>query len=387
MAKVHWLGAGLSSVPGIRRLASSGADMILWNRTLSKAQDALAGVETQATAAELNWDSLTSAIMPGDVVVSMLPGTLHLKVAKLCLEQKANFISSSYLSPEMQALDVAAEKAGLCFVNEVGLDPGIDHLLAHSLVDEYKNSAAYDPNNSHYFRSYCGGFPKVANDFTYKFSWSPLGVLKALTSVATWRQDGEVKSIATPWKAVKTYTAKVAGNVEESFEAYPNRDSLPFMAQYGFPAEWNTQEFVRGTLRIAGWTKAWQYLFDEIESLQPANAEKSLTEISDELWDQYAYKDGEQDRVVLCVELEVRDAAQEKVVWHHSYDVDETGNDAGSAMGRLVSFTVSLAVESVLNGELAKGVSAAPDKPSVVSDWLSKLRTMGEVIPQNNRIA
>lgn len=386
MATVHWLGAGLSSIPGIRRLASSGVDMVLWNRTLDRATEALAGVASKASAAQLDWQALSVAIEPGDVVISMLPGTLHIKVATLCLERKAHFVSSSYISPEMASFHTVAEKAGLCFVNEVGLDPGVDHLLAHSLVDEYKNSSSYDPNNSHYFRSFCGGFPKVANDFTYKFSWSPLGVLKALTSVARWKNAGEVQSIGTPWKAVTAYTAKIAGNSEETFEAYPNRDSLPFMAQYGFAEDWDTQEFVRGTLRLSGWTKAWQYLFDEIESLTPANAEQRLTSISDDLWDKYAYHPGEQDRVVLCVELEVRDANQKQVIWHKSYDVDETGKDSGSAMGRLVSITVSLAVESVLNGELVKGVSAAPDKPAIVNDWLDKLRAMGEIIPQNDRL-
>lgn len=387
MATVHWLGAGLSSIPGIRRLAVSGVNMVLWNRTLARATEALAGIETAATAAQLDWNALSAAIVPGDVVISMLPGTLHIKVATLCLEKEAHFVSSSYISPEMASFHADAKQAGLCFINEVGLDPGVDHLLAHSLVDEYKHSASYSPKNSHYFRSYCGGFPKVANDFTYKFSWSPLGVLKALTSVASWKQAGEVHSIGTPWKAVSEYTVKTTGNSIETFEAYPNRDSLPFMAQYGFPEQWNTQEFVRGTLRLGGWTKAWQYLFDEIESLEPGSAEQRLTAISDELWDKYAYSEGEQDRVVLCVELEVRDESQEQVLWHKSYDVDEAGKESGSAMGRLVSITVSLAVESVLNGELAKGVSAAPEKPAIVDDWLDKLRAMGEIIPQNDRLA
>ena len=182
MAKIHWLGAGLSSVPGIRRLAASGADMVLWNRTLSRAEAALEGLSTGVKAAKLDWQVLEDAVEPGDVVVSMLPGTLHLQVAELCLKKQANFISSSYISPEIKALDDEARQAGLCFVNEVGLDPGIDHLLAHSLVNDYKHSTAFKPDNKHFFRSYCGGFPKQANDFTYKFSWSPLGVLKALRS-------------------------------------------------------------------------------------------------------------------------------------------------------------------------------------------------------------
>ncbi len=386
MTTIHWLGAGLSSIPGIRRLASSGNSMILWNRTLAKAQEALASMETDAEARQLDWDALDQALNEGDVVVSMLPGTLHVKVAKLCLAKKAGFVSSSYISPEMQALHQQAVDSGLSLVNEVGLDPGIDHLLAHSLMHEYKSSAEFNPSNPHYFRSYCGGFPKIPNDFTYKFSWSPLGVLKALTSEARWINQGQEQSITTPWKAVTEYTAPVFGGGTEVFQAYPNRDSLPFMAEYGFDSEWNTQEFVRGTLRLNGWTNAWQYLFDEIESLDKTSGEQRLGELSDDLWSKYTYQEGELDRVVLCVELEARDAKSDETVWHKSYDVDEFGNDKGSAMARLVSLTVSLAVEAVIAKELPAGVSPAPSNPAIANAWIDKLRSMGEIIPLNNRL-
>ncbi len=184
MAKVHWLGAGLSSVPGIRRLVANGHNLILWNRTLSKAQAALKGLEDQATARALDWDQLANEVQAGDVLVSMLPASMHIKVAKLCLEKRSHFVSSSYVSPEMKDLHQQAVAAGLCFVNEVGLDPGLDHLLAHALVDQYKKSDKFDKANSHRFRSYCGGVPKIENEFKYKFSWSPLGVLRALTNRA-----------------------------------------------------------------------------------------------------------------------------------------------------------------------------------------------------------
>ena len=91
-------------------------------------------------------------------------------------------MSSSYIAPEMRALDAKAKEAGVALVNEVGLDPGIDHLMAHALVDEYKASDAFDAANEVSFLSYCGGIPKTPNPFRYKFSWSPLGVLKALRS-------------------------------------------------------------------------------------------------------------------------------------------------------------------------------------------------------------
>ena len=140
----------------------------------------------------------------------MLPATIHVQVAEICLGHKAHFVSSSYVSPEMQALDEKAKAADLSFVNEVGLDPGLDHLLAHALVAKYEASESFDKNNQHYFRSYCGGFPKVANEFKYKFSWSPLGVLKALKSPAQWIGEGEIKQTEKPWLALSDFDVTLA---------------------------------------------------------------------------------------------------------------------------------------------------------------------------------
>jgi len=225
---IHWLGAGLSSAPGIIELAKKTTPIIVWNRSLSKAEQALKKDDVEIDIRQLDWEALTQTVKQGDVLVSMLPATMHLQVAQFCLTHQAHFVSSSYISPEMQALNSQAKAAGLCFVNEVGLDPGIDHLLAHLLVDAYQNSAQFSPDNQHYFRSYCGGFPKVANDFKYKFSWSPLGVLKALRSSAKWQDDGVMKTSNAPWEALSQYQASLSHGIE-TFQAYPNRDSLPFI--------------------------------------------------------------------------------------------------------------------------------------------------------------
>ena len=187
---IHWLGAGLSSAPGIIELAKKTTPLIVWNRSLAKAEQALKNDDVDIDVRELDWDALTKIVKSGDVLVSMLPATMHLTVAQFCLTHKAHFVSSSYIAPEMSALDQQAKDLNLCFVNEVGLDPGIDHLFAHLLVDAYQDSAQFTPENQLYFRSYCGGFPLIANDFKYKFSWSPLGVLKALRSSAKWQADG-----------------------------------------------------------------------------------------------------------------------------------------------------------------------------------------------------
>jgi saccharopine dehydrogenase-like NADP-dependent oxidoreductase len=372
MPTIHWLGAGLSSVPGIRRLAASGRPFVLWNRTLSKAQAALdGGGETR----ELNWDVLTSAIQPGDVVVSMLPADLHMRVAELCLQHTAHFVSSSYVSPAMQALDTEAKTHALRFVNEVGLDPGIDHLMAHALMADYQASGVKNPQHEHHFRSYCGGFPSQPNDFRYKFSWSPLGVLRALKTPARWIENGAETTTDKPWKSLSSYAVDLPGG-EETFQAYPNRDSIPFAAQYGFTPDFNLQAFVRGTLRLNGWAEAWNDIFAVVENSTTDQSE--LERLSDKLWRQYAYDPNESDRVILHVELTVTDGDQP--VWSGAYTLDEHGNESGSAMARLVSKTVSIAVEAVVDGELPPGVSASPSDHQCVISWMTKLIESGERI-------
>lgn len=381
---IHWLGAGLSSTPGIKRLANGANPVIVWNRSLDKAQASLADIKDKLDIRGLDWDNLTDAVKTGDVVISMLPATMHLKVAELCLSKNLHFVSSSYISPEMAALNEQAKAQNLSFVNEVGLDPGLDHLLAHSLVDNYKKSEHFASGNQHYFRSYCGGFPKTPNDFKYKFSWSPLGVLKALRSPAQWLSEGQPKTSSAPWEALSEYHAQFADGTE-MFQAYPNRDSLPFVDHYGFDKDWDVQEFVRGTLRLAGWSTAWQGIFDEVAQLSGESGDLRLQEISRELEQKHCYDAGEPDRVVLCVELEVRDNG--KPVWHQSYQLDSSGNEVGQAMARLVSLPVSLAVEAVMAGEIASGVSAAPSAPELVSGWLGKLEGLGEVVSHSDHLA
>jgi saccharopine dehydrogenase-like NADP-dependent oxidoreductase len=380
---IHWLGAGLSSAPGIIKLAKKSTPLIVWNRSLSKAEQALRNNEVEIDVRQLDWDVLAEIVKPGDVLVSMLPATLHLTVAQFCLKHKAHFVSSSYIAPEMAELNTQAKELNLSFVNEVGLDPGIDHLFAHLLVDSYQNSDQFSPDNQLYFRSYCGGFPKVANDFKYKFSWSPLGVLKALRSKAQWQEDGIAKTSNAPWEALSEYKAQLFDH-SETFQAYPNRDSLPFIKQYNFRDDWDVQEFVRGTLRLNGWSTAWQSLFDEIATLEGSSGDERLQEISRELEQKYLYDEDEADRVVMSVELEVRQAG--KVVWHQSYHLDSQGNAQGQAMARLVSLPVSLAIESVLNNEIPSGVSAAPDEPEQINQWLSALSTYGESVGQHNHL-
>ncbi|MEX0365170.1 MAG: saccharopine dehydrogenase C-terminal domain-containing protein, partial [Ruegeria sp.] len=217
---IHWCGTGLSAIPGLRRLIEAGHPVIVWNRTVTKARDEVGDLTDDIHA--FNIDALGAVLAKGGVVGSMLPGDWHAPLAELAISKGANFVSSSYIAPEMRALDEAAREAGVALVNEVGLDPGIDHLMAHALVADYRASDAFDAENHLSFISYCGGIPKHPNPFRYKFSWSPLGVLKALRSPSRSIRNYAPLDVARPWDAISSYVAPLP--TPESFEVYPNRD-------------------------------------------------------------------------------------------------------------------------------------------------------------------
>lgn len=371
---IHWCGTGLSAIPGLRRLIDQGRDVVVWNRTVAKAQETVGDIASDIRA--FSMEAIEEALQPGDLLVSMLPGDWHVPLAEACIAARAHFVSSSYIAPEMRALDESARGAGVALVNEVGLDPGIDHLMAHWLVADYRASAAYDPANSLSFISYCGGIPKTPNDFRYKFSWSPAGVLKALRSPSRSLKDGEKLDVARPWDEISTYTAPF--ETPEAFEVYPNRNSLPFMEDYHFDPAWNVDTFVRGTLRLNGWTEAWKDIFLTIEGFKGSEGDAALQDLSDRLWAENAYDDGEPDRVVLCVGLKAQ--RDRKAVYDKTYVLDAWGDARGTAMARLVSVTVALAVESVADGKILAGVSPAPGSELLVREWMDVLRGEAQFI-------
>ena len=369
MPTIHWLGTGLSAIPGLKKLIENGHSVIVYNRTVDKAIEALSGVDGDYQVVPFSIKAVKKYASAGDVVVSMLPGNFHVPVAELCISLEAHFVSSSYISDEMRGLNSAAIKKGLCLVNEVGLDPGIDHSMSHALVQEYRNSSVFSKENSHSFLSYCGGLSDVPNDFCYKFSWSPLGVLKALMSTSVSIRDSEVYTVTKPWESVEIYPLPMPWG-EDEFEVYPNRDSRPFIEQYQMDDDLKIEQFVRGTLRYKGWKSAWSNIFSEVDSLNSADSEARLKEISDDLWSNYSYKEDEVDRVILTVELKVKNDS--KVVWHKQFLLDTLGNSMGSAMAQLVSCSVALAVEAVMGNEISAGVSAAPHDSKLVDRWLKQ---------------
>ena len=358
MKKIHWLGAGLSSVPGIRRLVSNNNNITVWNRTLDKAMSSINHFESEhAKAKELIFEDFEKDIKGGDIVVSQLSANMHFDIAKICLRNNAHFVTTSYLSNEIKNLDNEAKEKKLTFVNEVGLDPGIDHFFTHLLVDDLNQEQISDINVS--YKSYCGGIPAQPNEFKYKFSWSPLGVLKALNNPAEFIEDFKEKKILKPFEHITNY--KING---ETFESYPNRNSLPYIKEYMFPNSWNIKQFVRGTLRLDGWKNAWSDIFRIINSSKD-NIEKNIIEKSNELWTKYQYLEKEEDRVVLWVNLEAEKDG--KIVWSGTYQLDEKGSGENTAMAKLVSITLSAVIDLMLENQLKTGVQAAPSDRDIIN--------------------
>ncbi len=219
------------------------------------------------------------------------------------------------------------------------------------------------------------GLPKKLNDFCYKFSWSPLGVLKALKSKAKSIENFEQVDTLRPWHNVKIH--EIPSINKERFEFYPNRDSLPFISQYEFENNWRVKRFVRGTLRNLGWKSAWEEIFEDIEKMNIESDKEKLEKLSNKLWEKYSYEEKEKDRVVLNVSLKA--SKDNKCIFDRSFLMDAWGNEDSTAMARLVSIPVALGVESVFNNKIPYGVTAAPKSPQIVTAWLNEIKKEAQI--------
>ncbi|MFE1882216.1 saccharopine dehydrogenase family protein [Streptomyces diastatochromogenes] len=365
---VHWVGAGLSTGSGLAVLCDTAERVRLWHRTEERASAALAalGLTGRAEPRAFTLPALAAELAPGDIVVSMLPAPEHAGLLSACVDARAHFACSSYVSPEVLERVPLAEAAGLVVLTESGLDPGIDHLFAHSLIGRARTEIGPDTPATYRLTSYCGGVPAVPNDFRYRFSWAPLGVLNALRSPARYLENGTETTAPRPWEATRPHI--LSG---ETFEAYPNRDSIPFIAQYGLPSAWTPHTFVRGTLRLDGWLKAWEPVFEELKSGDDA----SIAALARELAAAYPTTDTDRDRVVLSVSLEVETAPDH--TWTGTYLLDLVGDTEESAMARCVSRPLALGVRHILDGSLPAGLNRAAETAQRSDAWLAELAEEG----------
>jgi saccharopine dehydrogenase-like NADP-dependent oxidoreductase len=259
MKNVLVLGAGLVTRPHVEYLLNiPEVSVTVASRTLSKAQRLIAD-HTNGTALQLDVNDvakLRELIEQSDLAVSMLPYVHHPLVARFCIELKKDMVTTSYVSDAMQELDGPAKKAGVFILNEVGVDPGTDHMSAMQVIDRVRKNGGEVTS----FRSYCGGLPAPeanTNPLGYKFSWSPRGVLLAGKNAARWRENGE--EIYVPGEELFDHYWPVPIEKLGEFEGYPNRNSLPYAEIYGIS---RAKTIFRGTLRYTGWCQTLRKLVE-----------------------------------------------------------------------------------------------------------------------------
>jgi saccharopine dehydrogenase-like NADP-dependent oxidoreductase len=249
MKRVLVLGAGLVAKPLVRYLLDKGHQLTCASRTVSKAERLVDG-HPHGKAGELNLQDearLAQHIQEADLAVSLVPPAFHPLVARICIEQKRPMVTTSYVSDEMSALDGVAKEAGVTVMNEIGVDPGIDHMSAMRIIDQVRGKGGRIVA----FKSYCGGLPAPAdndNPFGYKFSWAPRGVLMASRNGAQYLENGR-KVVVEPERLFREVHILPFGEIGD-FEAYPNRDSIGYLDVYGLQG---IQTLYRGTLRNMGW--------------------------------------------------------------------------------------------------------------------------------------
>ena len=200
-------------------------------------------------------DQKKKLIHVADIVISLLPVHLHILIAKTCLELKRNLLTASYVSEEMKLLNNKVKKKGLIFLNEIGLDPGIDHMSAKKIIDRIQA----DNKEIISFKSFTGGLIAPMSDnnlWNYKFTWNPRNVVKAgQGSPAKFIEKGKYKYV--PYYRLFDNTETI--NIDEigEFEVYPNRDSLKYRKLYNLD---DIQTMKRGTIRKVGFSKSWNML-------------------------------------------------------------------------------------------------------------------------------
>ncbi|KAK9318603.1 Saccharopine dehydrogenase [Lipomyces starkeyi] len=257
--KILVLGSGMVARPCVEYLTrDTKNEVAVACRTLSTAQVLISGLpRTQAISLDVSSVAdLDSHVAAYDLVISLVPYVYHAAVIKSAIKGKTNVVTTSYISPAVRELEPAVKEAGIVVLNEVGLDPGIDHLYAIKTIDEVHAKGGKVKQ----FYSYCGGLPApecAGNPLHFKFSWSPRGSLLAQRNSASYLSEGkqvdvsaqDLMSVSKPYFVTDGY----------AFVAYPNRNSVPFREFYNIP---EAETVIRGSLRYEGNPEFIQALVD-----------------------------------------------------------------------------------------------------------------------------
>ena len=258
MRKILIIGAGKSCSYLVKYLLdkseSENLQVTIGDLNVENAKK-LVGAHSDANIIHLdvfNATSRTSAVKDADIVVSMLPARFHIEVAKDCITYKKHMVTASYVSEEMQALDEEAKANNLVFMNEIGVDPGIDHMSAMQVIDRIRDNGG----KMLLFESFTGGLVAPESDdnlWNYKFTWNPRNVVVAgQGGAAKFLQENQFKYI--PYDRLFRRTEFLDIDGYGRFEAYANRDSLKYQHVYGLD---HIRTLYRGTMRRVGFSRAW----------------------------------------------------------------------------------------------------------------------------------
>lgn len=369
---------------------------------------------------------VSNNIKESDIVISMLPARFHMQVATACLNYGKNLITASYISPEMKALNSQAKTKGLLFLNECGLDPGLDHMSAMKIIHEIQNKGGVLKG----FESFTGGLVAPESDnnpWNYKFTWNPRNVVLAgQGGAAMFIQENTYKYI--PYQKLFRRTELISIEGHGKFEGYANRDSLKYRSLYGLE---NISTLYRGTLRKQGFCKAWDcliqlgmtddsYIIQNLEnmsyreftnlflSFHPTDSVeiklKSYLGIRQDdfkIWEQLEFiglfettkiglKEGTPAQVLQKILEEKWSLSPEDkdmiVMWHQfKYEINGvkkqkqasmvvTGIDQEkTAMAITVGLPVGIATKLILNGEITQTGVQLPLEPGIYNPILNEL--------------
>jgi saccharopine dehydrogenase-like NADP-dependent oxidoreductase len=293
MKRILVLGAGRSSSACISYLIDNAVannwQITIGNVIESEAKERI-GASANARAILFNIENTEAsrdAISKTDVVISLIPASFHPLVAKLCLAEKKHLLTASYVSDEMKTFDAEAKEKGLLFLNECGLDPGIDHMSAMQVIDKIKSEGGKIIS----FESFTGGLiaPETdpENPWRYKFTWNPRNVVLAGQGTAKFLQEAKFKYI--PYQQLFSRTIPINVPSLGEYEGYANRDSLKYAEVYGLQ---ECETVIRGTLRNRGYCRAWNvlaqlgccddsYQLDNVQSMSHKDFIQSFLESSD----------------------------------------------------------------------------------------------------------
>jgi saccharopine dehydrogenase-like NADP-dependent oxidoreductase len=427
MKKVLILGAGMVVKPIVTYLLEKDYLVTVATRTKSKAE-AMIGDHPNGIALAWTVDdeaTLDRLVREHDLTVSLLPYAYHLMVAKMCIRHKKNMVTTSYVKPEMKALDAQAKEAGIIILNELGLDPGIDHMSAMRIIDHVHEKGGKIEE----FYSFCGALvaPEVEkNPFNYKFTWAPRGVVMASNNDGKYLRRGEVISVSPANLFKDPLQVEVEG--VGLLEVYPNRDSLAYIELYGIP---ETETMFRGTFRYTKWCEvldgikklnllsydevkmqgltlaellAKQAGFDDINDLKTAVAEKVggdnngyvrealewLGFFSDEILERSQDSPFNLTADLMIGKMMIGTTERDMVVLQHTFVADFDGNkevikstmvdygtqETDTSVARTVALPAACGVDMILQGQIsAKGVHI-PVIPEIYNPILDQLEEM-----------